>query len=390
MDFEPLDTSDIDRWMGQPLGGEQLREPIAVSDLRRWVQAMHNPNPIHYDADWPAVREAGGLIAPQSLILACSIRHGVQTSVQGTFPGVNQMNGGDAWWFYETAAVGDLVKSVRTALDYRITDTPFAGPTIFQRGLITYVNQHGEVLARQRSTSIRYLQANFRKAAEARPKKAVSDADAEAAKAGPRLTPEMVAGYEAERLAYARSLREASPPTLADVTEGMRLPSRIIGPHSVQSFTTEQRAFLYTIWGNLYDDGLPRTERRNVRWEEGAIDPYFTDGLYHGHSAGHTNSEAAASRGMPRAYGAGASACAFIVDYAANWAGRTGTVEHVDVQYRSPILVGDVTYITATVKSVGVADASGAGPVTLAVQAVDQNGKASTPGTVIVRLPARR
>jgi acyl dehydratase len=386
MDFEPIDTSDIDRWMGQPVGGEQLREPIAVSDLRRWVQAVHNPNPIHYDADWPAVREAGGLIAPQSLVLACSIRHGVQTSVQGTFPGVNQMNGGDAWWFFKTAAVGDLVKSVRTALDYRITETPFAGPTLFQRGLIDYVNQKGEVLARQRSTSIRYLQANFRKAAEARPKKAVSDEE----KSGPVLTPEMIAGYDAERLAYARNLREAAPPTLADVTEGLEPPRRILGPHSVQSFTTEQRAFLYTIWGNLYDDGLPRTERRNVRWADGALDPYFTDGLYHGHSAGHTSSEAAASRGMPRAYGAGAVACAYIVDYAANWAGATGKVEHVDVQYRGPILVGDVTYISAKVKSVGAPEADGSGLVTLAVQAADQNGKVSTPGTVTVRLPARQ
>jgi acyl dehydratase len=386
MDFEPIDTSDIDRWMGQPVGGEQLREPITASDLRRWAQAMHNPNPLHYDADWPAVREAGGLIAPQSLILACSIRHGVQTSVQGTFPGVNQMNGGDAWWFYETAEVGDLVKSVRTALDYRVTETPFAGPTIFQRGLITYVNQHGEVLARQRSTSIRYLQANFRKAAEARPKKPPSDED----KSGPRLTPEMIAGYEAERLAYARDLREAPPPTLADLAEGRQLPRRIIGPHSIQSFTTEQRAFLYTSWGALYDDGLPRTERRNVRWEDGALDPYFTDGLYHGHSAGHANSEAAASRGMPRAYGAGAAACAYIVDYLANWAGRTGRVEHLDVQYRSPVLVGDVTYITGMVKSVGEADAAGFGLVELAVQATDQNGRVSTPGVAVVRLPARR
>jgi acyl dehydratase len=386
MDFEPIDTSDIDRWMGQPVGGEQLREPIAVSDLRRWVQAMHNPNPMHYDADWPAVREAGGLIAPRSLVLACAIRHGVQTSVQGTFKGVNQMNAGDAWWFYETASVGDLVKSVRTALDYRVTQTPFAGPTLFQRGLITYINQDGEVLARQRSTSIRYLQSNFQKAAETRPKKAASDED----KSEPVLTPEMISGYEAERLAYARSLREAAPPTLADLTEGMALPRRIIGPHSIQSFTNEQRAFLYTIWGNLYDDGLPRTERRNVRSEDGALDPYFVDGLFHGHSAGHANSAAAASRGMPRAYGAGGAACAYVVDYAANWAGATGKVEHVDVQYRGPILVGDVTYISAKVKSVGAPEADGSGLVTLAVQAADQNGKVSTPGTVTVRLPARQ
>jgi hypothetical protein len=52
--------------------------------------------------------------------------------------------------------------------------------------------------------------------------------------------------------------------------------------------------------------------------------------------------------------------------------------------------VGDVTYIAATVKSVGAPDAAGYGLVDLAVQATDQTGRVSTPGVAVVRLPARR
>ena len=44
-----LDTTDVDRHLGQPVGGGQLKEPVAVNDIRRWVQGMHYPNPLHYD-----------------------------------------------------------------------------------------------------------------------------------------------------------------------------------------------------------------------------------------------------------------------------------------------------------------------------------------------------
>src|SRR5207245_3487471 len=50
--------------------------------------------------------------------------------------------------------------SQRLAFDYRVTNTSFAGPTMFQRGDTTYFNQRGEPVAKQRSTAIRYLVEN--------------------------------------------------------------------------------------------------------------------------------------------------------------------------------------------------------------------------------------
>ena len=53
---EPIefDTSDVDRYIGKPVGGGQLKEPVTVTDIRRWVQAMQYPNPLHYDDDCAA------------------------------------------------------------------------------------------------------------------------------------------------------------------------------------------------------------------------------------------------------------------------------------------------------------------------------------------------
>jgi len=49
VDPTEFDTSDVDRWIGVPLGGGQLKDPVHVNDVRRWAQGMQNPNPLYFD-----------------------------------------------------------------------------------------------------------------------------------------------------------------------------------------------------------------------------------------------------------------------------------------------------------------------------------------------------
>jgi acyl dehydratase len=375
MSYETIDTTDVDRWMGKEVGGEQLREPVSRIDIFRWVQAMRNPNPAYFDRDWVNGNNGGEFRVPQSLILACTIRHGAHTSMQGEIPGGRQMNGGDEWWFDAPVQPGDIVTSQRRALDYALKETAFAGPTLFQRGETIYRNQHGTQLARQVSTSIRFLAGNL-KGRGGSGKKESADA--------PEFSADQLVGFEQERLDYAQLLHLAVSPAAGDIKPAMTLPVRPIGPHSVQSFTCEQRGFLYTIWGNLSDDGLPRTAR-NTRAAEAALDPEFADGLFHGASAGHTDSAAAAQRGMPRAYGAGATACAWLIDYVTNWAGPAGEITWCKVQYRNPILVGDVTYISGEVTALRALPDGGA-EVDLSLKSENQNGRPGVAGSATVRL----
>ena len=60
-----FDTSDLDRHMGVPMEPGELKEPVALNDIRRWVQGMHYPNPLHYDERW-----AGETLAPPVLIIS--------------------------------------------------------------------------------------------------------------------------------------------------------------------------------------------------------------------------------------------------------------------------------------------------------------------------------
>ena len=54
INMDPLDTTETDKWVGKPLGGGQLKEPITVTDIRRWAQGMQNPNPLYYDEKYAA------------------------------------------------------------------------------------------------------------------------------------------------------------------------------------------------------------------------------------------------------------------------------------------------------------------------------------------------
>jgi hypothetical protein len=163
LNMDPLDTTETDKWVGKPLGGGQLKEPISVSDIRRWVQGMQNPNPLYYDERYAAESALGEIVAPQSFTVNCTVGHGAVPAIQGYIQGTHMLFGGDEWWFYDPRIrPGDRIRCDRMLFDYRVTHTKFAGPTMFSRGDTTYINQRGEVIGKQRSTSIRYRAENAR------------------------------------------------------------------------------------------------------------------------------------------------------------------------------------------------------------------------------------
>ena len=83
-----------------------------------------------------------------------------------------------------------------------------------------------------------------------------------------------------------------------DVKEGEELPVRPIGPHTLQTFTTEWRAYIFTVWGTEEPDDLPNSSME-AGWlpemsrdmEKSKIDPTYADGLYYGPSRGHVHED---------------------------------------------------------------------------------------------------
>lgn len=345
-----LDCSDLDNYIGKPMTPWTLKEPLHNNDFRRWAQAMHYPNLLHYDSDYAATSRYGRLVAPQSFTIAAAEGHGACPAGIGTIPDSHLIFGGDEWWFYGPRLfAGDRVIHEKIPYDYVVKETKFAGPTCFQRGDNNYYNQDGVMFAKQRSTSIRY-----------RRDLAVEMDSMGGAEEEPAWTDDELEDIENRKLEYATMMRELGHGKRwwDDLNVGDQLPVRVFGPHSIASFATEWRAYLMTVWGAAHrnqdcDPAKIGFVGPMAGWEMDPvlekINPEATDGAYIGPSRGHLFKRWAQYIGMPREYGYGASMGAWILDYLAGWAGEWGQIVHSNSQYRGPAFVGDITIMTGEI-----------------------------------------
>jgi len=352
MKDQTLDCSDLDNYLGKPLQPARLIDPVGNLDIRRWAQAMHYPNWLHYYDQFAKESRFGGIVAPQSFAVACDDAHGSAASCVGRIPNSHLLFGGDEWWFHGPRIVaGDLIYNERVPLDYLVKDTKFAGPTCFQRGDNRYYNQHGDKIATQISTTIRYRADLARELSRAQPAAASEDPD---------WSDAQLVALEQQKLEYIQMLHELGHDKRYwdDVTLGERLPTRVVGPHSIASFATEWRAFIFTIWGSMHRrtdldmEALGFTADMAGKEQDPVMErenPEQSDGAYIGPSRGHLFPRWARHIGMPRGYGYGASMGAWISDYLAGWAGEWGMVLHSVSAYRSPAFTGDITLCNATV-----------------------------------------
>jgi acyl dehydratase len=388
MNARTLDTSDIDRYLGKPLDTSTLREPITNNDIRRWVHAMHYPNLLHYDPKFAQESRFGKLVAPQSFPIATDDGHGAAPACVGKIENSHLLFGGDEWWFEDVrVSAGDIIYNERIPFDYTVKETKFAGPTCFQRGDNFYRNQHGQLIAQQRSTSIRYraeaggASVNMEEAEE------------------PVWSDEELEALEERKFAWVKMLRDLGHKErwFDDVKVGDKLPERVFGPHSVASFTTEWRAYIVNTWGtmNLRKQDLlgmgftPEMAGYENDPDMQLLNPELTDGAYYGPSRGHLFPRWARKIGMPRAYGYGASMGSWVTDYLSGWAGEHGMVVHSISHYRGPALSGDITIQTAEVVDKTV-DEKGRHLVHVKHKMENQKGTVLCVGTAEIALPKKK
>lgn len=387
MSTTTLDCSDIDQYLGKPQDPSPIRDPIANNDIRRWVHAMHYPNLLHYDPKFSAASRFGKLIAPQSFAIAIDDGHGAVPACAGCIPNSHLLFGGDEWWFYgPRVSAGDMIFNERIPFDYVVKETKFAGPTCFQRGDNFYRNQNGELIAKQRSTSIRYR-------AEAGGE-SINQEDIE----DPVWSEGDLAALEERKLGWIKMLHELGHKQRwwDDVKVGDALTERVFGVHSIASFATEWRAYLVNTWGtmNLRKQDLlalgftPEMAGLENDPDMQLINPEITDGAYYGPSRGHLFPHFARKIGMPRSYGYGASMGSWVTDYLCGWAGEHGMVVHSIANYRGPALSGDITIQTAEVVDKSI-DGEGRHIVQVKHKMANQKGVTMCTGTSEIQLPKK-
>ncbi len=388
MTDKTLDCSDLDNYIGKPMTPFTLKDPLHNTDFRRWAQAMHYPNLLHYDDEFAVRSRYGRLVAPQSFAIAAAEGHGACPAGIGHIPDSHLIFGGDEWWFYGPRVfAGDRIIQDKTPFDYVVKETGFAGPTCFQRGDNDYYKQDGTMFAKQRSTSIRYRRDL------ALEKGSLTQTD------DPDWSDEELADIEERKLEYINMMHELGHGRRFwdDVKMGDELPVRVFGPHSVASFATEWRGYLMTVWGAAHRNQdcdpaqlgfvgpMAGFEMDPV---EERINPENTDGAYIGPSRGHLFTRWAQYIGMPRPYGYGASMGAWILDYLSGWAGEWGMVVHSNAQYRGPAFSGDITIQTGEIVD-KMTDEEGRNLVQIKSKMANQDGTVMAVATAEVELPKR-
>jgi acyl dehydratase len=384
-----LDTSDVDQWIGQRIVFAEFWDPCCATDIRRWVQALDYANPLHWDEEFARKSKFGGIVAPQSFTVALDYGHGCHPACVGKIPGSHLIFAGEEWWFFGTfIRPGDKLTQERRFDGYSVSETAFAGPTMFTRGDTVHHNQHGALVAKERATAIRYLVSEA-------DKRGVYGKDKRSPK---KWTKDELAEIFDLRRQWILSNRDGKSPRFAEVNVGDKLPRRVIGPHSVMSFANECRAHKQNIWGTWRwnpPEGVrdPATEDAGFRadmsydFEARKIDPRMADGLYHGPSSGHVNSEKAENVGMGGAYGYGASMNAWFLDTIAYWAGHDGYIWHSKTQFRSPAFEGDVTFVEGQVAEKIEQSSYGFPVVQIQVKMTTQTGETILTGKAEVQLP---
>ena len=384
-----LDVSDVESRVGDVVGSGQLWAACSPTDIRRWVQALDYPNPIHWNEPFARESKFGGIVAPQSFTVCMDYGHGSSPACVGCIPGSHLIFGGEEWWFYGTGIrPGDQLFQERRFDGYKVTDTKFAGPTMFSRGDTVHRNQRGALIAKERATAIRYL------AAEAN-RRAMYDNQQNGPK---QWAPDELKEVYRLRHDWILSNREGVTPHYEEVKVGDKLPRRVIGPHTLVTFANEYRAFMFNPWGAWhwsYPEGVedPWVDQ-DAGWVDGfaydmqiaQIDPRMRDGLFTGPSSGHINVDRAGTIGMFRAYGYGATMGAWFHDYVAYWAGHDGYIWYSKSQFRGPAFEGDVTFFEGEVIAREDQSAYGCPIVVVKVKLTNQDGGVLVDATAHVQL----
>ncbi|MDG2003415.1 MAG: MaoC family dehydratase N-terminal domain-containing protein [Novosphingobium sp.] len=374
---EKLDTSDVDKYIGQRVAGGQLKEPINITDIRRWMMALDYYNPIHFEEHAATERASTGrIIAPQSFAANCCVGHGSIPAITGNIPGSHVVFGGDEWWFYGPhIEPGDKIHTTPRFAGYKISNTKFAGPVMFSHGDTVYRNQRDELVCKQRCTMGRYR-------VDLAQKLGFYDDAAEA----PVFSEDQLAEFKRLKGQWLAAGAGGSGP--GEVRPGDLLPTRPIGPHSAVTFTKEYSSLLYNAWGgHNYEDGYLGAEAGWIpEMTAENDDPTMQVGQDDGPASAHTDINKAKLIGLPRLYGYGSSMGAWTLDYLAYWAGDGAFIRHAKFDYRSPTFEGDIAIITGEVQDVKYEPLVGADIVTVKILMANQDDVVLTSGYAQIQL----
>jgi acyl dehydratase len=120
--------------------------------IRRFAEAIGDPNPLYNSEVEARKTRFGGMVAPPTFY----------RSMMAAFPelkidmaGNRGLDGGSDWEYFEPIRTGDRITVQTKIADVRESEGRL-GPMVFTTIETSYTNQFGQLCALQRATGIRY------------------------------------------------------------------------------------------------------------------------------------------------------------------------------------------------------------------------------------------
>lgn len=125
---------------------------IEKSHIKRFAEAVGDRNPLWNDERAARKTRYGSIIAPPTFLRILPLG---RPDASLDLPGSRKVDGGSEWEYFEPVRSGDRITAHRRIVDlYERAGS--RGPVIFIVALTKYVNQFGDTVATQKTTSIRY------------------------------------------------------------------------------------------------------------------------------------------------------------------------------------------------------------------------------------------
>lgn len=145
---------------------ETVTDTVELGAIRRYAQAMGNPNPLYLDEGYARQTRYGGIIAPPLFLGALGAYPpgypepgedgigGRTAAEQVELPLKRVLVGGQEWEFLGVVRPGDRITITSRLVELRETVGRQPGPMIVNVKESTYTNQHGQVVAICRHTRL--------------------------------------------------------------------------------------------------------------------------------------------------------------------------------------------------------------------------------------------
>jgi acyl dehydratase len=144
-------TEEATRQIGK--AGEARTIEVERGAIRRFAEAIGDPNPVFNSESEARQAHFGGMIAPPTFCRSLSAAiPDVKLDMGESFRG---LDGGSDWEYFEPIRPGDRI-TVQTKIADLRESAGRLGAMVFITTETSYTNQFGTVCAIQRSTAIRY------------------------------------------------------------------------------------------------------------------------------------------------------------------------------------------------------------------------------------------